>query len=292
MPESARHCADCGAELHGEYCSHCGQRDVNLNAPLKELSKDLGEEIFSFDNRFLKSLPPFFLKPGFLTQEYIAGRRTRYISPFKLYFFLSFLFFFALAVLGDSSESTGQKNIAADSVLSVTGVDTLIRSTRSKISISAPRDSSTVKKIFGGRLNRGITKLKTNPDLFFDGLREHAPQVIFILLPIFALILKLLYIRSKAFYFKHLIFSFHFHAFVFLILLIIVLLEKTGIELVGDLSLLLVFVIPFYLYKGMRCVYQQGRGKTFVKFLMLGTVYFFLFWVVVLTAIMLFISFV
>ena len=291
MPDTSRHCADCGAELHGEFCSRCGQHDFNINAPVKDLSKEFGEEVFSFDNRLLKSLFPFFFKPGYLTQEYIAGKRTRYVSPFKLYFFMSFLFFFSLTFQDNKNKSINLQGSSVDSVMHAAGVDSMARLKKSHISVREVNDSSIVKRIFGERLKRGVRKLKENPQLFFDSVLEHAPQVVFVLLPIFALILKMLYVRSKTYYFKHLVFSFHFHAFVFLVLLCITVLDVIGNEFISANSDLLILAIPLNLFMGMRRVYGQGRAKTLLKLLMLGSAYCIVFWAVVLVAVLLFISF-
>ncbi|MEW5800435.1 MAG: DUF3667 domain-containing protein, partial [Bacteroidota bacterium] len=85
------YCQNCGAELHGEYCSSCGQRDRDFQVPVNELFHEFIEVIPVFDARLLRSLKPFLIKPGFLTLQYLSGKRRQYISPFKLYFFISFL---------------------------------------------------------------------------------------------------------------------------------------------------------------------------------------------------------
>lgn len=101
------------------------------------------------------------------------------------------------------------------------------------------------------------------------------PQMLFLSLPLFALILKLLYIRHKRFYYaNHAIFGIHFYVFIFLMILLSIGLNRL-IGLFGaDATDLLVFInlilILFYEYKSMRVVYDQGRSKTIFKFILLN----------------------
>lgn len=93
--------------------------------------------------------------------------------------------------------------------------------------------------------------------------------MLFITLPLIALLLKLLYIRRKQFYYvSHIIFTIHFYCFVFLLLLVSFAISEFGHwgELVGNLLIASGFV---YLFIAMLRFYGQGGGKTFLKFLLL-----------------------
>ena len=97
------------------------------------------------------------------------------------------------------------------------------------------------------------------------------PQMLFILLPLVALILKLLYIRSKNYYYvNHGIFSIHFYIFSFIAMLLIFSLGNLNNSLhwgfITFVKGLLSLGVFFYLYKAMRNFYQQGRTKTILKF--------------------------
>jgi len=112
--------------------------------------------------------------------------------------------------------------------------------------------------------------MKTMWEVFLHKL----PQVLFISLPLLALLLKLLYIRRKEFYYvSHGIFSIHFYIFIFIVMFFLFGLSKlndelhwTAIKVVRNILSLAIF---FYLYKAMRNFYQQGRAKTILKFLLL-----------------------
>ncbi len=81
----------------------------------------------------------------------------------------------------------------------------------------------------------------------------------FLILPIFALILKVLYIRKKIYYINHLIFSLHAHTILFLYLLFAILFPKWYVITP------VVFGIWVHLFFSMRNVYKQSRFMTMLK---------------------------
>jgi hypothetical protein len=115
---------------------------------------------------------------------------------------------------------------------------------------------------------------------FLERLLDNVPASLFILLPLMALVLKILYPLSKRYYVEHLLFVLHYHAFVFLILTLEVLWSRFAAlirlpELIDDLTVFVISIyIPVYLYKSMRHVYEQGRGITLLKFFLLMIAYF------------------
>jgi hypothetical protein len=111
-----------------------------------------------------------------------------------------------------------------------------------------------------------------------DAIREvtrtflnYLPTLLFLLLPVFAGILKLLYIRSGRFYVEHFVFVLHTHAFIFGIFTLSLL---AGLAGVGFLPGLLLLWAAAYLYLALRRVYGQGHLWTAVKYWSLGWMYF------------------
>ncbi len=107
-----------------------------------------------------------------------------------------------------------------------------------------------------------------------NNLLHSIPQILFITLPLFAFLLKLLYIRRKQYYYvNHAIFTIHLFVFIFIALLVIFginkIAEATGANWLQYLSGILIVLVFFYNYKAMRNFYQQGRGKTILKFFIL-----------------------
>ncbi|HOZ24358.1 MAG TPA: DUF3667 domain-containing protein, partial [Thermomonas sp.] len=74
-PPTPAACRNCGAPLHGPHCYACGQPVKGLVRPLGNLFGDLLDSVFNVDTRILRTIPPLFAKPGFLTNEYFAGRQ-------------------------------------------------------------------------------------------------------------------------------------------------------------------------------------------------------------------------
>lgn len=95
-------CAECGAPLQGEWCHTCGQRARSPIQPAPVLLRDLAHEFLDLDTRIVRSLRALLLRPGFLTLEYIDGRRTSWTTPLRLYL-LTTLVYFVVAGLTDVS---------------------------------------------------------------------------------------------------------------------------------------------------------------------------------------------
>jgi len=93
-----------------------------------------------------------------------------------------------------------------------------------------------------------------------------------IMMPMLALVLKLLYIRRKFYYFEHLVFSFHTHTFAFLLLALLLILNNFLPDWIfawGTLGL------AVYLYLAMKRFYGQSWMKTLVKFVLANFMYLF-----------------
>lgn len=121
--------------------------------------------------------------------------------------------------------------------------------------------------------------------LLQDGIDQFIhlfPYLLFVSLPLYALFLKLLYIRRKQFYYvNHGIFLIHLYIFTFLWLLVFIglfELNKTinsgGIGWIAFLQAALVVYGIYYAFRAMHKFYGQGVGKTFVKFILLNILAF------------------
>src|SRR5687767_15045934 len=93
---AAKSCGNCGTPLQGPYCYVCGQPEKGMIRPLANVMSDVADTIFNVDSRIFRSIPALYFRPGHLSREYFAGRRTRYVTPFRLFFFLCIISFFAV----------------------------------------------------------------------------------------------------------------------------------------------------------------------------------------------------
>jgi hypothetical protein len=102
----------------------------------------------------------------------------------------------------------------------------------------------------------------------------YIPTLMFILLPLFAGFLKLLYIRQRRFYAEHVIFLLHTHAFIYVLYTVLLLIVVAGWFRGWLMSAMLLWMLA-YTYLAMHRVYGQGWLKTLVKLGILGWSYFF-----------------
>jgi hypothetical protein len=99
-------CANCGAELAGEYCATCGQRHEPHVHTVGHFAAEAFESISHADSRLWRTLWLLFARPGFLTREFFAGRRARYLPPFRLYLVLSVILVLLSSMGADEGATT------------------------------------------------------------------------------------------------------------------------------------------------------------------------------------------
>jgi len=118
-------CANCGAPLNGRYCAACGQRHEPHIHSVAHFAAEGFESITHADSRLWRTLWYLLSRPGFLTREFFAGRRMRYLPPFRLYLVISVLFFLIVGIPsgdvirldGDASPERAEKLRAVASEL-------------------------------------------------------------------------------------------------------------------------------------------------------------------------------
>jgi hypothetical protein len=91
-------CANCHAPLSGEYCATCGQRHEPHVHTVAHFAGEALESVSHADSRLWRTLWYLLARPGFLTKEFFAGRRVRYLPPFRLYLVISVLFFLVVGL--------------------------------------------------------------------------------------------------------------------------------------------------------------------------------------------------
>jgi hypothetical protein len=306
-PESA--CENCAAPLAGPFCARCGQRSTTFQRPVHEIAADVVVDYFGLEGKLWRSVVPLVFRPGYLTREYLAGRRVRYIRPVRMYLSLSLVFFFLLSLLGQNLSSTMSEGIAGDSggdvrigplgLVAADGVsqpagDVPGAPAEAKVAngtdvpVPAPRAAVTARELLLGRVSLGdaidlqnerLSAMDTRQliEQLFTGTIRNLPKAMFMLLPVFALLLKLLYVRRKRFYGEHLVFTLHTHAFMFIVfigLLAMALLEPEG-AWTNAVNAGLGVSVPLYLLVGLRVTYRDSWLRTAVKFVALVLSYLF-----------------
>lgn len=127
-----------------------------------------------------------------------------------------------------------------------------------------------------------------------NGVFGKLPATMFVLVPVFALLLKLFYVFKQRLYMEHLIVALHSQAFLFLWLLLCTLLAALAGWLepharwttspLNWLGWILVLWAPIYLLLMQKRIYQQGWPMTLLKYWCIGWLYFWLLLFVLLCA--------
>src|SRR6195256_653627 len=91
--EPLTHCENCGEELRGRYCSKCGQAAVSYHRSFRHVVIDVLDSFLNWDSKFIQSLGLLLWKPGWLTNQFLEGKRVRFVHPLRLYLLVSIAFF-------------------------------------------------------------------------------------------------------------------------------------------------------------------------------------------------------
>jgi len=378
VSDETKTCDNCKTPVAGMYCSHCGQSVESTLKYFWTVILHILDDVFSFDSRASRTLTPLMLKPGFLTNEYIIGRRVHYVPPLRLYLFVSILFFLSLNFfaidenggvlnIGNTQDSvikvsehitsleaekktastdrltlieksiakfaTYKKDLTEQKSLLIKGmaseavdlefdkieepdnfsekdqkrlsslVEQLAKTKRGektdfsppKFTIGNNEDGSfsldflsdennkkldTFAKLLSKKSEKAFTE---DPTPLIREAVEKLPQLMFILLPLFAALLKFMFIFSKRLYLEHLTVALHSHSFIFLCILLIQLIGlcqpylNAHYPLLGNgadfLEVVIALWMPIYLFIMQKRVYRQGMLLTTIKYFIVGSLY-------------------
>lgn len=296
-------CPNCQAKLSASdnFCPNCGQENDNKRQSFGKVMSDLITGFLSVDSRFTNSIPALLFKPGFLTIQFIEGKRNRYLNPVRMFITIVVIYFLFAStgetvLFNDSGKDDREvidSSLTAASKIPSAGRDSVMKNDGKPELEIGVEDYQKIKEL----VKAGITdtdsvldtlgKEKTFWNRFwyselikfeasdFEEFKKYLlsklPWLIFMLMPVFALLLKLFYIRSRILYIDHLIFAFHLHSFVFLTGWFYLLIT----EYIGaSVDLILFWIIVIYTVSALKKVYNQSWLKTMVKLLLLSTVYF------------------
>jgi hypothetical protein len=195
-PENvAASCPSCGHTSTGRFCSSCGEdkgRSKNYS-----LVGHLGETfkvVTNIESGFFRSFRVLITTPGLLTSEYFAGRRKRFLKPLQLFLFCNIIFFFVQSYTRYTSLSTP-----------------LWVHTHQQ-----PYSGYARKKVDKAILERGTT-YKEYQARFDATIENHSKTLVVLMIPMFAVLLQVLYWRAGRYFVEHVVFSIHFYSFFLLL---------------------------------------------------------------------------
>jgi hypothetical protein len=385
-------CSNCGANLNGPFCHSCGQSSKSMIKFFGAVIKELLDDTLGYDSRLKHSIVPLLFKPGRITLDYIKGKRSHYVLPFKLYLITSVLFILVIKNIintddlkinemvnnqdeqknsehvkqeideliknsdgavrhklqriskkielhnNDNNLEIEQSNKLTEDIIQNSSADDLennsaitiadeikegvINEIKNDVNIQADgvdlADSDglsicnqgsqdvnitwdsdkkrligldnlsdslckTFAKVVNPKLNVWIDK----PERLVDAIIELLPYMMFLILPLFAIFMKIFYVFSKRYYTEHLVFLLHNHSFIYLVLMLQIGLNLSeeklrtidhwmaqSVEsLFSLISLLLGFWLFIYVFLAMKRFYRQGWAATIFKTMSLGFIY-------------------
>ena len=270
-------CLNCNAAVSGNFCHNCGQETRNHAPSFMEFAHEFIGHYVALEGRLWGTFGRLLFRPGALTNEYVAGRRKRYVEPLRLYLSLSILFFALLkftnsepVILNDNDSRPAAVKEMAEGAASIKD------EIRRNGAVPDKRTGEVVQlderfRQEAPRLARAVDSFENmsvpqRQQALTDGFFRYGPYAMFALLPLFALYLKLLYLGSGRRYGEHLLFSLHVSAFAFV--------QFAAIKLVGDESFIAFVLICWlvgYLPWAMRRVYGGGKFGIFLRWSVLMT---------------------
>jgi hypothetical protein len=231
-------CLNCGEELHGRWCSQCGQRKSPVRPILHELLHEAIHELAHVDSKLLRTAALLLFKPGQLTAEFLAGKRVRSVTPVRVYLLCSLLFF---------------------------GVVSLVPTRKLHVSITKGADA---------QLAQAADRVNKDPSILVHAMESAFPKAMFILMPLFAVIVFAFYFRAERMYVPHFYFAVHYHAFAFFLLAIFEAISPIHSRIIAIIKLLLILGLYPYLAIALRRVYGGGRWITIAKSIAILSIYF------------------
>lgn len=265
-------CANCQSPLTGPFCARCGQEARRTARSMRTLLHDALENLTNLDGRLWGTIRGLLLRPGWLSVEYLADRRARFLSPFRLYLVVSVLFF-AVGLSMDAPPEPPRDDLAA-----VASPAELERQARSREKIRQVCD--LLPADFLPQLHQRL-KAACRRHLADEGLAlrqrlvDNLPPTMFVFLPVMALALLVLFGRSRRFYVEHVVFTLHLQSAMFVALTLGLFVGGWKLlNAVEDQLLLAVAAyMLWYVYRALRVVYGESRPRTIVKLMACSFIY-------------------
>ncbi|HEY4258270.1 MAG TPA: DUF3667 domain-containing protein [Candidatus Udaeobacter sp.] len=321
-------CENCDAELHGHWCGQCGQAAVDYRRSFRHVVADVLDSFLNWDSKFFATIALLILKPWRLTNEFLSGKRVRYVNPLRLYLLASILFFFAVnygarGLRLEPGKLNPKDRAELEADLKKTDLppaareelEALLREPQAQaspglISPSPPtaaspspapgtdkqrqeygkigerpfvvfdeaKSTTPFERWIEGRAKEKMGEHGTKMGLFISTLFSNLPYMMLCCIPLFAFVLKILYVRRHIFYIDHLIYALHIHTFAYVGIMLIVL-ATIGLNRVtpgpvaGWIIALLWIAFAMQIFLSIRRVYRQGWFISVFKFFFGGFVY-------------------
>jgi hypothetical protein len=254
--------------LSGSYCAACGQKAVPLDVSLHHFLHEFVHETLHVDGRIYQSIRRLLMSPGYLTREYLQGRRAKWISPVRLYLIFS-VAFFAISAFTTVRVTVRDRPRQSGWSFSI--------GNRAPIGITAESDeeaNATAKQL-------GYASVDELHAALDHAWVTWTPRVMFVLVPLFAWLVAVAYRVVDRNYLHHLIFTFHVHAAWFAYAALAAAVSLVFARAGEFLNSVVLLYLPVYAFLALRRVYG-GVRRSFLRVAFV----LFTYWVVVTVAIL------
>lgn len=254
-------CKNCETSFKGNFCSNCGQSVKDLDIPFKVLIFDMMANMWAFDTRVIKTLKSVLFKPGEMALDYTAGRRARYMPPFRFYIFISFIFFLLLNI--STTRTFNEKwSLMTDS-------DTLSITNREMDNLLTISGSNTEKSSFKGF----SADINQNREHYISRFFSIFSWSLFILMPLYAAMFWLLFRKNLRFFLGHFIFAINQHAFLFTLFIILLAINLILPNKSVNPEKWLMLLFPLYIVIGSKKLYKRRWISTIKRVLVAQFIY-------------------
>ena len=283
-------CENCKQQLRkkSNYCSSCGQKNISkLN--VKFFLGEFFQTIFNVDSKLFLSLKYLIFRPGFLTKEYIEGKRVSYLPPIRIYLVLSFLFFFLISVFDFDEKTKLNRSISeiekAGVDFTLGGKDVFVSTKEFKrmkyngtLKESLDSLTSEMPRI-EAFISQKLVLVELDGKGFVDVLRDQFSLFLLLFLPFFAMLYGVVFNRNKGGLVGNLIFNLHLNSFLIFILLLNFCIGSN----IGDNEVVnyiwwtvLILYSQYYIIKAVMVFYQRKFWVALYKYSLLLVGYAFL----------------
>ena len=289
LQSAAIHCPNCGTLIAGQFCQGCGQ-PAHLHVPsAREFMHEFIAHYVALEGKLWKSVALLLFRPGRLTRDYIEGKRARYVEPLRLYLSFSIIFFAIFKLSGTqilevtpnedtppAQHASAPVQVKAAAAKGAGNAQARGKKNGNLVTLDDGEENwvqtaaASVHPTLGKKVEHfGKLPLAERNATMQRAFSSYTPYAIFLLMPVFAALLKLLYLGSGRRYGEHLLFALHTNAFAFLMASLVFIVPGFVPLVEAGLFLWLVFYLP----AAMHTVYGGSWWLTALRWIVLMTMH-------------------
>jgi len=248
--DAAGECPNCHAALVGDYCHACGEKRPDArDLSVRHFLRDAAQEVSSLDSKLFRTLYALLFRPGFLTVEWVRGRRAHYLKPLNLCLGILALNLFVYTV---SKQAT------------MFDIGMLLRNERQTLEQWHIKGEGGFTKLFRHAAERKNVPPESLQEPFNERWQRDLSLIQPAIIVALALLLQLVYVFSRRYFVEHLVFSMHFISFATVTMMLMWPVYYFFIGIQPTMRNFLIasskFVVDIvYLFFALRAVY---RGRT------------------------------